>query len=655
MRKHCIYHTSQRQCTRGFTRVHAAGLLTLCCVVGMHAASAQETIALERTFDGHTAWVESVAFSPDGTQVLTGSQDLTAKLWNASTAAEIHTFAGHTDWVVSVAFSPDGTQVLTGSWDNTAKLWSVSSGSLLRTFAGHTASVEAVAFSPGGSQVLTGSFDSTAKLWNVSTGTEIRTFEDDLFYTVTSVAFSPNGTQVLTGSADTTAKLWNKATGDIIRTFDGHTDWVILATFSPDGSQVLTGSWDDTAKLWNTATGSLLRTFTGNMTAIMSAAFSPDGNYVLAGGGDFMAKLWETATGAEIRNFSGHDFGVSSVAFSPDGSYVLTGSADSTARLFPSDLSPSEVELPASLDGRITDVFGNSITCATVVATNDFAEEFLVTVDLDGEYVFQELPAGTYTLEVFASHYTTSQVNNLNLNPDANVTRDLVLSSGSTEGLIRGVVTDIETDQALGGARVEVFDGSTLVGLSFSCADGSYEVAPILTSGKQSHALTAGFSARGYDTFTEQVMLDPGEVVQVSAGLQFNLAVKGQLSGTVRDSVGSLFGARVTANLDNQISRSTTTDILGGYDLLNLELGTYEVTASIQGLESETKRVDVLVADIVAPADFELGSGGPPLISISCSAYSGSAPRSGLAGDIMLLAMVLLLLGLRRRAPRSHP
>ena len=87
---------------------------------------------------GHSKDVTSVAFSPDGARVLTGSIDKTAKLWDAGTGKLLRTFTGHTSGVWSVAFSPDGGRVLTGSGDHTAKLWDAGTGELLTTFKGHT-------------------------------------------------------------------------------------------------------------------------------------------------------------------------------------------------------------------------------------------------------------------------------------------------------------------------------------------------------------------------------------------------------------------------------------------------------------------------------------------------------------------------------------
>ena len=295
-----------------------------------------------RTFSGHTNGVAGVAFSPDGTEVLTGSYDYTAKLWNGETASLLRTFSGHANGVACVAFSPDGTKVLTGSGDWTAKLWDASNGSLLRTFSGHTGWVNSVAFSPDGIEVLTGSSDATAKLWDASNGSEIRTFSGHT-YGLVCAAFSPDGTKVLTASwwPENSVKLWGASSGALLRTFSGHTASLRSAAFSPDGTKVLTGSADTTAKLWEASNCSEIRTFSGHADIVNSVAFSPDGTAVLTGSADTTAKLWNASNGTVLRTFSGHTDIVNSVAFSPDGMTVLTGSWDRTARLWAFD--PTDV------------------------------------------------------------------------------------------------------------------------------------------------------------------------------------------------------------------------------------------------------------------------------------------------------------------------
>ena len=173
----------------------------------------------ERTvLRGHTGPVSAFAFSPDGTRVLTGSDDHTARLWDAATGKTLATLAGHTSHVSAVAFSPDGTRVLTGSWDKTARLWDAATGkAVATTLAGHTDTVVAVAFSPDGTRVLTGSLDNTARLWDAAAGKAVTTLAGHTA-PVRAIAFSPDGSRVLTGSDDHTARLWSvfKSAQDLI-------------------------------------------------------------------------------------------------------------------------------------------------------------------------------------------------------------------------------------------------------------------------------------------------------------------------------------------------------------------------------------------------------------------------------------------------------
>ena len=282
---------------------------------------------------GHSHFIESVAFAPDGATVLTGGYGGTALLWNAETGAEIRRFEGHGRTVRSVAFAPDGATVLTGGNDGTARLWNAETGAEIRRFEGHGRPVESVAFAPDGATVLTGGDDGTARLWNAETGAEIRRFEGHGDW-VRSVAFAPDGATVLTGGNDRTARLWNAETGAEIRRFEGHGDWVRSVAFAPDGATVLTGGNDGTARLWNAETGAEIRRFEGHGDWVRSVAFAPDGATVLTGANDGTARLWNAETGAEIRRFEGHGDWVQSVAFAPDGATMLTGGYGGTARLW---------------------------------------------------------------------------------------------------------------------------------------------------------------------------------------------------------------------------------------------------------------------------------------------------------------------------------
>jgi WD40 repeat protein len=110
----------------------------------------------------------TIAFSPDGHTIASGSNDKTVKLWDVLSGQLLRTLAGHTSGVNSVAFSPDGGTLVSGGDDKTTKLWDTAGGQLLHTLTGHKKEVTSVAFSPNGRTLASGSKDKTIMLWVVS-------------------------------------------------------------------------------------------------------------------------------------------------------------------------------------------------------------------------------------------------------------------------------------------------------------------------------------------------------------------------------------------------------------------------------------------------------------------------------------------------------
>ena len=114
----------------------------------------------------------SVAFSSDGTRIVSGSEDKSVRVWDASTGAELKVLNGHTDSVLSAAFSSDGTRVVSGSWDKSVRVWDALTGAELKVLNGHTGGVWSAAFSSDGTRIVSSSWDESVRVWDALTETE---------------------------------------------------------------------------------------------------------------------------------------------------------------------------------------------------------------------------------------------------------------------------------------------------------------------------------------------------------------------------------------------------------------------------------------------------------------------------------------------------
>ncbi|KIK53567.1 hypothetical protein GYMLUDRAFT_1025348 [Collybiopsis luxurians FD-317 M1] len=278
---------------------------------------------------GHTDWVCSVAFSSNGSKVISGSQDGTVRLWNALTGEQEMIMIGHTDYIHSVAFSPDNRKVVSGSKDKTVRMWDAVTGNTLPEMVGHTGEVSSVAFSPEGAKIVSGSADKTICIWDAGTGEKLKLINGHSG-TVWSVVFSLDGARLVSGSADYTVCIWDAATGDNLMQMDGHINEVNSVAFSSDGSLVVSGSDDNTVRIWDTASGRQLKQMDGHSKRVWSAVFSPDGSKIMSGSDDGTIRIWDAIIGDQPQSANGHTGTVWSVGFSSDGSKVVSGSADRT-------------------------------------------------------------------------------------------------------------------------------------------------------------------------------------------------------------------------------------------------------------------------------------------------------------------------------------
>ena len=289
---------------------------------------------LKATLEGHTDAVWSVAFSPDGSTLASGSWDRTIHLWNPNTAQHKNLLIGHTD-IVSVAFSPDGGTLASGSWDKTIRLWNPHTGKLKRTLPAQPGSVASVAFSPDGELLASGGDYQTLLLWNTTTWQVERQLTGHTGL-VDVVVFSRNGEMLASSSRDKTIRLWDPHTGTHIRTLTD-TDTVNRLAFSPDGGTLASGSWDNAIRLWNPHTGKLKRTLPNQGGWVNAVAFSPDGGTLVIGNRGI--SLWDVETDQYKKPLIEYVGDAISIVFSLDGRMLASGSADKKVRLW--DFTPA--------------------------------------------------------------------------------------------------------------------------------------------------------------------------------------------------------------------------------------------------------------------------------------------------------------------------
>ncbi|KAH8988296.1 WD40 repeat-like protein, partial [Lactarius hatsudake] len=297
--------------------------------------------------------VNSVACSPDGRQIVTGSMDNAVRVWDARSGLPLtDPLKGHTFMVSSVAYSPDGTNIISASYDCTVRIWDSQTGVHIgEPLRGHTLPLTSVAYSPDGTYIISGSMDKTVRIWNSQTGTLVEKPLQGPSGQITSVAYSPDGTHIICGSDDTRVWMWDSQTGKLIgNPFEGHTEAVLSVAYSPNGN-IVSGSKDGSVQIWDSQTGSLtcgpLCYASRGASWVLSVACSPVQKFVLSGSMENTVRVWDLQTGKLIGNpLSGHGAMVTSVTYSQDMTCIISGSFDGTVHIWDPQTEMPRGKLP---------------------------------------------------------------------------------------------------------------------------------------------------------------------------------------------------------------------------------------------------------------------------------------------------------------------
>lgn len=259
----------------------------------------------------------TVAFSSEGSKLAVGAGEPGVSgeidLWNVADGTLVKRLEGHADAVYSVAISPDGKTLASGSYDNKIILWDIDSGKQIRALDGHNGAILGLAFRPDGAVLASASADRTVKLWDVKTGARLDTFAESL-KELNSVAFTPDGQRVVAAGGDNRIRQWQisstakEGTNRLLVTQFASEGSILRLAVSAEGKAIAAAADDGTVKLWDSQPDSSsgapvlkeLRALPSQPDWPAALAFGDDNKLLLVGRLDGSLAFYDPTSGAEI-------------------------------------------------------------------------------------------------------------------------------------------------------------------------------------------------------------------------------------------------------------------------------------------------------------------------------------------------------------------
>ena len=285
-----------------------------------------------RQFSGHETghWVNEVIWSPvDADRLLTVSGDKSIRLWDAEAGTNTQTLLGHTGWVDSGCWSPDGQKIATGGNDHTVRIWDVASSGDEDHPDDHAAHSSAVAWSPDGSRYATGSMGATIRIWRSGDRELLHVLEDpeERQDRTQDLQFSPDGRRLASGGHDGFVRIWDAEDGRLLHRFGQHGvnpfnaqyRGVRSLAWHPGGTLLISAGVDPEIRVWDVTAGEQVATIDAEGPT-HSVSLTPDGAFLATGHTPKnRIGLWETETWSRVGRLDPGDVYTRCVQFAPDG------------------------------------------------------------------------------------------------------------------------------------------------------------------------------------------------------------------------------------------------------------------------------------------------------------------------------------------------